>query len=66
MGRGKCSAGASVRRVLCMVVSHSVVISRNGTGLGIRSSMCFVLTVPVFFRRAGTFVIKYVCIVVQI
>ena len=66
MGGGKCSAVASVRRVLCMVVGNSIVVSRNGTGLRIISSMCFVLTVPVFFRRAGTFVIKYVCIVVQI
>ena len=66
MGGGKCCAGASVRRVLCIVANDSVVVSRNGTGLRIISSMCFVLTVPVFFRRAGTFVIKYVCIVVQI
>ena len=61
-----CRASASVRRVLCIVVSDSAVVSRNGTGLVIISSTCFVLTVPMFFRRAGTFVIKYVCIVVQI
>ena len=65
MGGGKCCASASVRMVLCVFVSDSVVVSRKGTGIVVISSTCFVLTVPMFFRRAGTFVIKYVCIVVQ-
>ncbi len=49
MGGGKCCAGASVRRVLCNVASDNVAVSRNGTGLVFISSMCFVLTVPMFF-----------------
>ena len=49
-----------------MYVSSSVVVSRKGTGIVVISSLCFMLSVPGFFRRAGTFVIKYVCIVVQI
>ena len=64
-GGGKCCASASIRRVMCVFVSSSVVVSRKGTGIIDVSSACFMLPVPRFFRRAGTFVIKYVCIVVQ-
>ncbi len=65
MGGGKSRAVASVRRVLCVSVSSNVVVSRKGTGLVVLSIPCFVLTVPMFSCRAGTFVIKYFCIVVQ-
>ncbi len=48
-----------------MYVSSSVVVSRKGTGIVVISNVCFMLTVPRFFRRTGTFVVKYVFIVVQ-
>ena len=65
MGRGRCCAGASICRGLCVYVSSRVVVSPRSPGIVVITWLCFMLPVPGFFRRAGTFVIKYVFSVVQ-